>query len=122
MDKTQFKVGSLDQLMELMGVFSKLDQQIDGSVKRNEKLYFEMCKEMSMKPELILEVNTGRRGNSQPLSVEDYILNFKWETVRFQMDKSLKLIGQKMAGIQKNIDDRLKKLLDEQNTIKHKLN
>ena len=36
--KTSFKVGSLDQLMELMDVFQKYDVSIDGQCKRNERM------------------------------------------------------------------------------------
>jgi len=43
--KTSFKVGSLDQLMELMDVFQKYDVSIDGQCKRNERMYEEICKE-----------------------------------------------------------------------------
>mmetsp|Transcript_3322 Transcript_3322/g.5515 ORF Transcript_3322/g.5515 Transcript_3322/m.5515 type:complete len:326 (-) Transcript_3322:130-1107(-) len=38
------------------------------------------------------------------------------------MDKSLKFLGAKIQGTQKGCDDRLKKLLDEQNEVKGKLN
>jgi hypothetical protein len=34
--------------MELMGLFAKFDTQLDATCKRNEKLYFDMCKELNM--------------------------------------------------------------------------
>jgi hypothetical protein len=37
------------------------------------------------------------------------------------MDKSLKVIGAKIFGIQKACDEKLKKVMDEQNDIKNKL-
>lgn len=40
-DKKQFKVGSLDQLMELVDTFGKYDNQLDSSCKRNEQVYFQ---------------------------------------------------------------------------------
>lgn len=46
MIKTEFKVGSLDQLMELMDSFSKTEVQLDNSCKRNEKVYYDMSKEL----------------------------------------------------------------------------
>jgi hypothetical protein len=33
--------------MELMDIFSKYDMQIDSSCKRNEKMYFDICKELN---------------------------------------------------------------------------
>ena len=47
--KDIFKVGSLDQLMELVDVFAKNEVLVDGSCKRNEKLYFEMAQELNIK-------------------------------------------------------------------------
>jgi hypothetical protein len=81
-DKTQFKVGSLDQLMELMDIFSKYDQQIDASCKRNEKMYFDICKELNQPAKLNIEIS-GNRGRSEQVDVEAYIKNFKWDQVRF---------------------------------------
>ena len=38
------------------------------------------------------------------------------------MDKSLKIIGAKIISIQKTCDEKLKKQIDEQNSLKNKLN
>jgi len=46
--KTSFKVGSLDQLMELMDIFQKYDVSIDGQCKRNERMYEEIMKEKGL--------------------------------------------------------------------------
>lgn len=35
--------------MELVDVFSKYELLVDGSCKRNEKLYFDMAQELNMK-------------------------------------------------------------------------
>lgn len=55
------------------------------------------------------------------MEVEDYIKQFKWDQVRFQMDKSLKILGTKIQASQKTADDRLKKITDETNEVKTKL-
>ena len=55
------------------------------------------------------------------MEVESYIKNFKWDQVRFQMDKSLKVLGAKIQATQKTCDDRLKKIMDEQAEVKTKL-
>ena len=41
MDKTQFKVGSLDQLMALNESAGKLDMQLDITCKKFEKVCFD---------------------------------------------------------------------------------
>ena len=71
--KKQFKVGSLDQLMELMDVFAKYEIQIDNSCKRNEKMYFDVCKELNKQPSLKMEVPSGRRGQMDTIDVEQFI-------------------------------------------------
>jgi hypothetical protein len=82
-DKAQFKVGSLDQLMELMDIFAKTDSQLDASCKRNEKMYFELCKEQKVEPKLVIEISTGRRGGQKQIQIQDYISTFKWDSVKF---------------------------------------
>jgi hypothetical protein len=89
-------VGSLDELMQLMDTFTKLDVAIDSSCRRNERLYFDLAKELEKKPSLYIEI-AGQR-ESQNLEVEDYIKKFKWDQVRFQMDKSLKILGTKIQA------------------------
>jgi uncharacterized protein (DUF2249 family) len=95
MDKSQFKIGSLDDLMELMDTFSKYDVQIDASVKKNEKMFFEVCKELQMGKETLTieKKDPHKKGETIQVSVADYIKNFKWDQVRFATDKSLKVIG-----------------------------
>lgn len=46
---------------------------------------------------------------------------FKWDQVRFQMDKSLKALGARIQLSEKQSADRLKKKTDEVALIKNKL-
>mmetsp|Transcript_39596 Transcript_39596/g.60570 ORF Transcript_39596/g.60570 Transcript_39596/m.60570 type:complete len:177 (+) Transcript_39596:258-788(+) len=81
----------------------------------------EMSKEMNKEGKLQIEVSTSRRGATEMVQVEDYIKTFKWDQVRFQTDKSLKVLGAKISGLTKTADDRLKKLIEEQGAVQHKL-
>jgi hypothetical protein len=83
-------------------------------------MYFDICKDLNQPAKLIIEVS-GNRGASEQIDVENYIKNFKWDQVRFQMDKSLKVLGAKIQATQKTCDDRLKKIMDEQAEVKTKL-
>ena len=47
--------------MELMDTFQKYDLQIDASCKRNERMYFEIAKELGQPAELKIEMS-GKRG------------------------------------------------------------
>jgi hypothetical protein len=103
--------------MELMDTFSKYDLQLDASCKRNENVYHQTAKELD-KADHKLEI--AQRGGKS-IGIQDYLKNFKWDGTKFQIDKSLKVIGAKVAGIQKSCDEKLKKILDDQNDIKNKL-
>ena len=46
--------------MQLMDTFQKLDVSVDNSVKRNERLYFEMAKELNKNAKLYIEVSGQR--------------------------------------------------------------
>ena len=94
--KDIFKVGSLDQLMELVDVFAKNEVLVDASCKRNEKLYFEMAHELNIKDAQLQIDVPQNRGESQKMKVLDYIKNFKWDIIRFQTDKSLNILGAKI--------------------------
>jgi len=48
-----------------MDTFSKMDMIVDGSCKRNEKMYIDICKEKGQEADLKIEVQTGaRRGQA----------------------------------------------------------
>lgn len=64
-------------------------------------------------------MQSGRK--QEKLEVKAYIEGFKWNNVNYQMDKSLKLLGQKIVATQKTCDDRLKKVSDELNIVKMKM-
>jgi hypothetical protein len=44
-----------------MDTFQKLDVAIDGSVRRNERLYFEMGKELNKPTKLYIEISGQRQ-------------------------------------------------------------
>lgn len=50
-----------------------------------------------------------RGGKKETHTVGAYIKSFKWDNHKFQMDKSLKVIGAKIISIAKTCDDKLKK-------------
>lgn len=50
--------------MELMDTFSKYDLQLDASCKRNERMYFDISKELEKPAELKIEMSAGRKGQN----------------------------------------------------------
>ena len=57
-------MGSLNQLMEMTDSLSKLDGQIDQSVKRTKKVYSDMCKEIDGREDTIA-IETGNAKTRQ---------------------------------------------------------
>ena len=107
--------------MQLMDTFSKLDTALDSSCRRNERLFFDLSKELGRKQGLTFEMEIPGKREPQDVEVEKYIKDFRWDQVKFQMDKSLKVLGTKIQTTQKIADDKLKKLMDDTNEIKSKL-
>jgi NCAIR mutase (PurE)-related protein len=98
--------------MELVDAFSKYDNQIESSVKRNEQVYMTTAQEIGQEAKLMIERQM-RGGKKEVSTVDEYIKNFKWDSHKFPMDKSLKVIGAKIIAIQKTCDEKLKKQIDD---------
>ena len=105
----------------MMDTFAKYDSMLSASVLKNEALYFQTCKELQ-KADGELKIESSRRGpGNKEKTVEEYIQNFTWDGVKFQMDKNLVVLGAKILSDQKAADERLNKTLEEQNEVKNKL-
>lgn len=108
-DKMRFKIGTLDQLMELNESLNKVDAMLDGTVKKIEK----QAKEL-LSQDLMIEVSHG-----QKMQVEDYIKNFKWEDNKYPRARSLVELSGMIAERMRTIDGDLKKVQDELNDVKN---
>lgn len=75
-DKSKFKIGTLDMLMELNETLVKVDMTLDATTKKMEKL----AKEISSK-EIFVEISG--KGGKQQLHPMDYIKNFVWEQTKY---------------------------------------
>ena len=106
--------------MEMMDSFAKQDTQLEASTRRNEQVYLTTADELNQEAKLIIEKQV-RGGKKEVQTIEAYIKNFKWDSHKFPMDKSLKIIGAKILSIQKTCDEKLKKQIEEQNDIRNKL-
>jgi len=71
-----------------------------------------MCKELTQKSELMMEV-VAQRGRADQVTVENFIQNFKWDDTMYKQHKSLAVLGSQIMNQLKNADDRLKKSNDE---------
>jgi hypothetical protein len=98
-DKKKFKVGTLDQLMELNEALAKVDQTLDSTVKKLEK----QAREMTGR-ELMIELSPGKQ-----VVIEQYLKEFKWEDNRFSRARSLVEIAGLISDKMKSIDNDIKK-------------
>jgi len=81
---------------------------MEASTRRNENVYLATALELNQEAKLIIEKQV-RGGKKEVQTIEAYIKNFKWDSHKFPMDKSLKIIGAKILSIQKTCDEKLKK-------------
>lgn len=101
-----------------MDTFQKYENLLDGSCKRNEKLFFELKEELKA-DKIELDIELGAQQGNATQTVEEYLQNFRWNNLKFKMqDKSLQVLGANIYNVQKSYDDQLKKRLDAQQTIK----
>ena len=62
--------------MELLETFTKYEQQLDQSCKKNEKLFFELKEELNLDEDLNIELNLGAQGGNQTREIAQYIAEF----------------------------------------------
>lgn len=116
--ETQFKCGSLDNLMEQLDFFQKNEVQLENSCKRIESLYFDLCNELEpdkKDPQLVV-----MKGNQQK-PVMDYLNQFEWEVSLYPYEKTLRDNGHKCIEKQLQADKEIKKYLESIQEIKSKL-
>lgn len=77
-----------------------------------------MAKELNQQPNLTIEMISNDKGDRKQFPIADYIKNFQWDNGRFQMNKSMPVLATKIQAAQKTCDDRLKKIMDQQNAVK----
>lgn len=112
-ENSQFKVGSLDMLMSLNESSSKLDNTLDKTCKKFEKICFETgSNEIKYQDPM---------DESRIKDYKEYIQTFTWDSRKFNTKLPLVEICQ---GINKKMKDNealIKTYVDEVNSIKNKL-
>lgn len=70
-EKQRFKIGSLDSLMELNETLVKVDQTLDTTTKKIERIATEMSKN-----ELFIEVSNRDKKNGKPILIRFSLIRF----------------------------------------------
>jgi hypothetical protein len=108
-----FKIGSLDQLMQINEAAARYDQQLDLACKKYEKMCFD----------------NGAPGNNlpcfddsnNPREYRDYIKNFEWNGRKFNQKLPLMELCQAFMKTLQTNDLQIKKFVDDLNSKKIKL-
>ncbi|CCW61232.1 unnamed protein product [Phytomonas sp. EM1] len=109
------KIGTLDSLMEASDKLTKLDAQMETSVKRLVGL----MEEISGKPRNI--VTTFRINQTQEMSPSGYLKNFMWSTQQFDPQDSILLLIDKLDKINQSAEERVRVKLTEYNDLRNKI-
>ena len=129
-EKAKFKIGTLDSLMELNEALVKVDQTLESTVKKMEKVVFEidaLYKSSGVKPDgdatIFVEIPAKDQPNGRvkedPLK---YIQNFKWESIKYSQGRSLPEIAGIITDKMKATDNDIKKVQDELTETRNQLN
>ncbi|TNV74115.1 hypothetical protein FGO68_gene17105 [Halteria grandinella] len=102
-DKSKFKIGTLDQLMELNETLVKVDSTLDSTCKKMEKIARETATNDTF-------VEVPDKGKVNPF---EYVKTFQWENRKYTQGKSLLEIAASINDRMKMIDNDIKKIQDE---------
>lgn len=115
-DKKQFKIGSLDLLMQLNESSARVDASLDGLVKKLEKIELDTRGDKE-KGHLTYKVNYAGKG----IPYTQYVREFKWDMLKYPTKRNmneLTLIIQK--GTHQK-EEQIRKNMDEFNLLKNRI-
>jgi V-type H+-transporting ATPase subunit C len=98
----QFKAGSLDSLVALADDLSKLDHQVEGTLRKIERQYADL----ENNPALQIAVNN--RGAVDYQTPASYLADFKWDISKFPPSKPLPELMTTIDEQVKTLDDGVK--------------
>lgn len=115
-DRSQFKIGSLDSLMQLNETTGRIDGQLDAVCKKIEKIEKD-TRGVQEQGEMMYRANYSGDG----ISYAQYIQTFKWDNMKFQTKRPLNEIA---ISIQKQMlqkDEAIRKHMEEFTLMKNKI-
>lgn len=107
------KVGTLDTLVGLSDELAKLDQQVEGNVKKLANYFMDVLEEKQDKVMENLQVND--------MYPEQYLTKFSWHKEKYPMQLPLKKIAEIISVQVSKIDGDLKTKATTYNNIKNNL-
>lgn len=111
LDKSKFKIGTLDQLVKLNDALVKVDHHLETIIRKIEKQSEDVSDDMTLK----VETDNGT------LEMSEFIKTFQWDDSRYPRSRSLVDIAQIISERMNSIDSDMKKFIDEYNSLKNQL-
>mmetsp|Transcript_16651 Transcript_16651/g.19262 ORF Transcript_16651/g.19262 Transcript_16651/m.19262 type:complete len:385 (-) Transcript_16651:21-1175(-) len=111
LDKSKFKIGTLDQLVKLNDALTKVDYSLDGGLRKIQKQVSEISEDMKLKIET----------NDAVYEIPEYIEQFQWDDSKYPRSRSLVDIASSISEKHVSIDVEMKKFIDEYNQLKVQL-
>ncbi|CCD19807.1 vacuolar ATP synthase subunit, putative, partial [Trypanosoma vivax Y486] len=111
-----FKVGTLDSLIEASDELARLDTHLEGIVNKQITL----MEEISEKPRNVITIL--RINQTQEVTPATYMKNFQWNSSQFDSNESILGLVEKFSQISSSSEERMRAMLTEYNDTRNRLN
>lgn len=115
-DRKQFKIGSLDSLMQLNETTARIDGQLDNICKKIEKIEKD-TRGVQEQGEMMFKNNYAGDG----IPYGKYIKEFKWDNMKFQTKRPLNELALTIQKQMLQKDEAIRKHMEEYTLIKNKI-
>jgi V-type H+-transporting ATPase subunit C len=110
-DKSKFKIGTLDQLVKLNDALLKVDHHLETVIKKIQRQAEEISDDITLKVET----------SDATMDLKDYVQQFQWDDQKYPRSRSLIDIATIVSEKMTSIDSDMKKHIDEYNLLKGQL-
>ena len=110
-DKSKFKIGTLDQLVKLNDALAKVDYNLEGVIRKIQKQAAEVSSDLKLKIET----------QDSTMEVRDFVESFQWDDTKYPRTRSLVEIAQIVSEKMVTNDTDIKKHTEEYNQLKNQL-
>ena len=110
-DKSKFKIGTLDQLVKLNDALAKVDYNLEGVIRKISKQAQDVSADIKLKIET----------QDSTMEVKEFIEQFQWDDTKYPRTRSLVEIAQIVSEKMVTNDNDIKKHIEEYNVLKSQM-
>jgi len=111
LDKSKFKIGTLDMLVKLNDALVKVDSHLESIIKKIQKQSEDISKDLKLKIET----------SDATVEIVDYLQSFQWDDTKYPRSRALVDIAQVISEKMNSIDTDMKKYIEEYTLLKNQL-